>query len=103
MGKLKEKAANEASAKGQTEPFFFISNDKRYAEADQFLQLKESLSEVRTKYEEKRPILASIMKKKLKNKAKKQEKMSFGAKKKKKKKKKNFFGEKKKKKKKKKK
>ena len=45
------------------------------------MQLKESLSEVRTKYEEKRPILASIMKKKLKNKAKKQEKMSFGAKK----------------------
>merc|ERR1712212_654613 len=79
--KLKEKVANEASAKGQTEPFFFTSNDKRFAAAASFLQLKESLSEVRTKYEEKRPILASIMKKKLKNKAKKQEKMSFGAKK----------------------
>merc|ERR1712141_665221 len=73
--KLKEKAANDATAKGQTEPFFFTKNDKRFAEAEQFLHLKESLSELRSKYEEKRPILASIMKKKLKNKAKKQEKM----------------------------
>ena len=80
--KLKEKAANDATAKGQTEPFFFTLNDKRFAEAtEQFLHLKEeSLSELRSKYEEKRPILASIMKKKLKNKAKKQEKMSFGVK-----------------------
>ena len=75
---LKEKASNEASAKGLIEPFFFAQNDGRFAEADQFLQLKESLSKVWTKYEEKRPILASIMKKKLKNKAKRKEKMSFG-------------------------
>ena len=79
--KLKEKAANEASAKGQIEPFFFAENDVRLSEADQFLQIKESLSEVRSKYEEKRPMLASIMKKKLKNKAKRQEKMTFGGKK----------------------
>ena len=79
--KLKEKAANEASAKGLIEPFFFGQNDGRFAEADQFLQLKKSLSEVRSEYEEKRPVLASIMKKKLKNKAKRQEKMSFGVKK----------------------
>ena len=39
--KLKEKAANEASAKGLIEPFFFGQNDGRFAEADQFLQLKE--------------------------------------------------------------
>ena len=79
--KLKEKAANEASAKGLIEPFFFAQNDGRFVEADQFLQLKKSLSEVRSEYEEKRPVLASIMKKKLKNKAKRQEKMSFGVKK----------------------
>ena len=79
--KLKEKAANEASAKGLIEPFFFGQNDGRFVEADQFLQLKKSLSEVRSEYEEKRPVLASIMKKKLKNKAKRQEKMSFGVKK----------------------
>ena len=79
--KLKEKAANEASAEGIIEPFFFGQNDGRFVEADQFLQLKKSLSEVRSEYEEKWPVLASIMKKKLKNKAKRQEKMSFGAKK----------------------
>ena len=39
------------------------------------------LSEIRTKNEEKWLELASIMKKKLKNKAKRQEKMSFGVKK----------------------
>jgi hypothetical protein len=46
-----------------------------------FCNLKKSLSEVRSEYEEKRPVLASIMKKKSKNKAKRQEKMSFGVKK----------------------
>jgi hypothetical protein len=34
-------------------------NDRRFPEADQFLQLKESLSEVWAKYEEKQKILAS--------------------------------------------
>ena len=78
--KLKEKAAIEAS-KGQGETFFFKENDKRLNEATQFLTLSQSLSEVRTNYEEKRPVLASIMKKKLKNRAKRQERMSFGMKK----------------------
>ena len=50
---LKEKASNEASAKGLIEPFFFAQNDGRFAEAEQFLQLKECLCEIRTKNEEK--------------------------------------------------
>lgn len=75
--KLKEKAVIDA-AKGNVEAFFFVDNDTRFKEADNFLKLKESLTEVRTKYEEKRPILASIMKKKMKNRAKKMEKASFG-------------------------
>ena len=62
--KLKEKAANEASSKGLIEPFFFAQNDGRFAEAGQYLLLKESLNKLRTKYEEKRPLIASMMKKK---------------------------------------
>ena len=61
---LKEKASNEASAKGLIEPFFFAQNDGRFAEAGQYLLLKESLNKLRTKYEEKRPLIASMMKKK---------------------------------------
>lgn len=79
--KLKEKVATE-SAGGKVEPFFFKPDDPRLlSECALFLTLKQkSFSELRTKYEETRPVLASIMKKKLKNRAKKQEKMSFGTK-----------------------
>ena len=76
--KLKEKAAIE-SAKGDTEPFFFADDDKRLLEGRLFLQRAASLQDIRTKYEEKRPILASIMKKKVKNRTKKQEKMAFSS------------------------
>ncbi len=68
--KLKEKVAMD-SVKGDVEPFFFLQNDKRLSEARSFLSRRETLDEVRTKYEEKRPILASIIKKKIKNKSKK--------------------------------
>ena len=78
--KLKEKAANEASAEGMIKPFFFGQNNGRFAEADRFLQLKKSLSEFGGESTHIR-LLASTMKKKLKNKAKRQEKMSFGGKK----------------------
>ena len=78
--KLKEKAANEASAEGMIKPFFFGQNNGRFAEADRFLQLKKSLSEFGRESTHIR-LLASTMKKKLKNKAKRQEKMSFGGKK----------------------
>ena len=74
--KLKEKAAIE-SAKGDLEPFFFTTNDKRFQEGQGFLQRIDSLNELRTKYDEKRPILASIIKKKVKSRNKKQEKLSF--------------------------
>ena len=75
--KLKEKAAIE-SAKGDLEPFFFTTNDKRFKEGQGFLQRTDSLNELRTKYDEKRPVLASIIKKKVKSRTKKQEnKLSF--------------------------
>ena len=76
--KLKEKAAIE-SAKGDIEPFFFAEDDKRLEEGRLFLQRTDSLQDIRTKYEEKRPILASIMKKKVKNRTRKQEKMAFAS------------------------
>ena len=75
--KLKEKVAIDGS-KGQGESFFLDQNDKRWQEAVQFLELNQSMTQVRTNYEEKRPVLASIMKKKLKNRAKKKERMTFG-------------------------
>ena len=77
---LKEKALAETNV-GEIEHFFFAEDDTRFKEAEHFLHLKESMSEVRSKYEEKRPILASIMKKKMKNRAKRREKVSFGTKK----------------------
>merc|ERR1712170_286002 len=82
--KLKEKAINESSS-GPKELFFFVDNDERFLECQRFLKSKESLDEIRTNYEQKRPVLASIMKRKMKNKARKQEKMSFSATKKKRK------------------
>jgi hypothetical protein len=76
--KLKEKAIE---ADDKIEPYFFTPSDPRLVrESLTFLKLKdvESFSELRANYEQKRPILASIMKKKLKNKAKRAENMSFG-------------------------
>ena len=76
--KLKEKAAIDSSS-GVKETFFFFNNDSRFDECRQFLKPKASLDDLRANYEQKRPLLASIMKKKMKNRAKKQEKMSFGS------------------------
>ena len=89
--KLKEKAVAQASLVssensgsgasnkviGGAEPFFFTSNDIRFDEAFAFLKEAESMDTLRTNFEEKRPILAEIFRKKMRNKAKKQEKMSF--------------------------
>ena len=65
-----------------SEPFFFSPpDDKRFLEAKDFLENRsETLDEIRTKFEDHRPVLASIMKKKLRTKAKKMEKTSFGTK-----------------------
>ena len=76
--KLKEKAVIDSSS-GVKETFFFLNNDSRFDECRQFLKPKSSLENLRENYEQKRPLLASIMKKKMKNRAKKQEKMSFGS------------------------
>ena len=76
--KLKEKAVIESSS-GIKEHFFFVENDDRFKECQLFLKPKETLEQLRTSYEEKRPVLASIMKRKMKNRAKKQEKLSFGS------------------------
>ena len=76
--KLKEKAALE-SAQGDLEPFFFTDKDSRFKEGQGFLHLDVDMSDLRTKYEEKRPLLASIIKKKVKSRSKKQEKLAFTA------------------------
>ena len=62
-----------------TSSFFFVEDDDRFRECQLFLKPKETLEQLRTNYEEKRPVLASIMKRKMKNRAKKQEKLSFGS------------------------
>lgn len=72
--KLKEKAS---ATKGVSESFFFRSNDVRLDEGFYFFRPTTSVDEMRSKHEEQRPLLAQIMKKKLRRKAKKMEKMSF--------------------------
>ena len=72
--KLKEKAS---ASKGVSESFFFRSDDLRLDEGFYFFQPTTSVDEMRSKHEEQRPLLAQIMKKKLRRKAKKLEKMSF--------------------------
>ena len=76
--RLKEKAVTESSS-GIKEHFFFVEDDDRFKECSLFLKPKETLDQLRTNYEEKRPVLASIMKRKMKNRAKKQEKLSFSS------------------------
>ena len=84
--KLKEKAVfasvvNPADGKSlstKLETFFFLPNDRRLEEGLSFIRETESMDELRKKFEEKRPILAEILRKKMRNKVKKQEKNSFG-------------------------
>ena len=85
--KLKEKAVfasvmNSKDCGGDQEtkfePFFIAPNDRRLEEGLSFMNNTESMDVLRTKFEEKRPILAEILRKKMRNRAKKQEKMSFG-------------------------
>lgn len=65
-----------------TEPFLFKVNDPRLIEGAEFLSHdKESLDETRAKYEEQRPILAKIIKKKRRNRVQKQNQMTMKAKK----------------------
>jgi len=91
---LKEKAATMATpaktsdndnrtqsevASLSTELFFFAVNDERLGEGRKFLagQKGQTADEIREKFEEQRPKLANILKKKMRSKAKKQELMSF--------------------------
>ena len=84
--KLKEKAVfasvfntvDGKSSERKLETFFFLPNDKRLEEGLAFIRNTESMDELRTKFEEKRPILAEILRKKMRSKVKKQEKNSFG-------------------------
>ena len=84
--KLKEKAvfaslvnpADGKASESNHETFFFLPNDKRFEEGLSFIRETESMDKLRAKFEEKRPILAEILRKKLRNKVKKQEKNSFG-------------------------
>ena len=84
--KLKEKAVhasviNSSDSKlshVKLETFFFTPNDKRLEEGLSFIRNTESMDILRTKFEEKRPILAEILRKKMRNKVKKHEKNSFG-------------------------
>ncbi|XP_059086844.1 nucleolar protein 8-like [Tigriopus californicus] len=65
-----------------SEAFLFKVNDPRFIEGAEFLSHdKESLDETREKYEEQRPILAKIIKKKRRNRVQKQNQMTMKAKK----------------------
>jgi len=72
--KLRERAS---ASKDVFETFFFQRNDSRFEEGRLFFMTTESIDTMRTKHDENRATLAQIMKKKLKRKAKKQEKLSF--------------------------
>ena len=86
--KLKEKAifasaitSNDGTliSEANADPFFFTINDPRMQEGLTFLKSTEPMDDLRTKFEQKRPILAEIFRKKMRNKIKKQEKISFGS------------------------
>ena len=86
--KLKEKAifasaitSNDGTliSEANADPFFFTINDPRMKEGLTFLKSTEPMDDLRTKFEQKRPILAEIFRKKMRNKIKKQEKISFGS------------------------
>ena len=86
--KLKEKAifasaitSNDGKliSEANADPFFFTINDPRMKEGLTFLKSTEPMDDLRTKFEQKRPILAEIFRKKMRNKIKKQEKISFGS------------------------
>ena len=86
--KLKEKAifasaitSNDGTliSEANADPFFFTINDPRMKEGLAFLKSTEPMDDLRTKFEQKRPILAEIFRKKMRNKIKKQEKISFGS------------------------
>ena len=72
--KLKEKAS---ATRGTAESFFFRPNDPRFEEGRFFFLPTQSIDEMRSKHEVQRPLLAQIMKKKLRRRAKKEEKLSF--------------------------
>merc|ERR1712223_1090024 len=83
--KLKEKAVHASVINSsdklshvKLETFFFTPNDKRLEEGLSFIRNTESMDILRTKFEEKRPILAEILRKKMRNKVEKHEKNSFG-------------------------
>ncbi len=75
------KKSGSAAPSHLSEPFFFSgAGDTRFSEGAEFLRPTQSLDEIRANYETVRPVLATIMKKKLRAKAKRQEKKaSFGA------------------------
>uniref|UniRef100_A0A0K2U7E0 RRM domain-containing protein n=2 Tax=Lepeophtheirus salmonis TaxID=72036 RepID=A0A0K2U7E0_LEPSM len=62
-----------------SENFFFVEDDIRFGEAVEFLNsIGETLDVIRTKYEDERPALASIIRKKYRNKAHALEQRSRG-------------------------
>ena len=65
-----------------SEPFFILEGDKRLDEVPSFFKTAEELQAVRDNYDNVRPILSEIRKKKIRRKTQKQEQASFGAKKK---------------------
>ena len=76
--KLAEKT--NSGAAGEAESFFFTgADDARLREGAEFLRPTETMEELRTRFEAQRPVLANILKKKLRARAKRQEKMSFGS------------------------
>ena len=78
--KLAAKASAAASGSRASETFFFVPDDPRFAEGAEFLARSETtLDEIREKFEQERPVLAGILKKKLRSQAKKREKTAFGA------------------------
>lgn len=78
--KLAEKTKSAAAGSAAAEPFFFTgADDARFKEGAEFLRPTETMEELRTRFETQRPVLANILKKKLRARAKRQEKMSFGS------------------------
>ena len=79
--RLAAKSAAAAPSGAPTrEGFFFSADDVRFREIEEFMARKESLDEIRERYEkEERPVLAAIIKKKIRSRAKKQ-RLSFSAK-----------------------
>ncbi len=79
LGRRLAAKSGGSSASSTREPFFFASEgDSRFDEITEFMSRKESLDEIRERYEqEERPALSAILKKRARSKAKRQ-RAAFG-------------------------